>query len=206
MNIDLKAERREIGKNSDLLKMRNDGFIPGIIYSVGKDSIPIKIENSVFVKKQRKAYGGLVLFNLHVADRKYRSVVKEKQIHPVTRNVLHLDFQELDENKKMTVSIPFKFIGTPIGVKNGGTFDVILRNVEISCLPKDLLEDIEIDVANLDIGDSIHMGDLDLKTVETHLSPDITIAVVHHPQSLTEAEEGTEEEEEEEAKETESDN
>ncbi len=195
MNIDLIVEARDLGRKSELNKMRTDGFIPGIINSAGKEGIPIKLEKNTFLKQYKKTIGELVFFDLKLAGNTHRTVIKEKQIDPVSREMLHVDFHEFAKDKKITVNLPLRFEGSPIGVKNGGGFDVIVREISVSCLPDDLDEDIEINISELDIGDSIHVGDLDLAKYDVLIAPDITIAVVHPPQSLVEEEEAADSEE-----------
>lgn len=189
MNIDLAVEQRELGKKSDLNKIRANGFIPGVINTAGKEGVPIILDKVSFVKQFKKTIGELVFFDLKLAGKTHRTVIKEKQIDPLTREILHVDFHEFAKDKKITVDLPLRFEGTPEGVKNGGGLDIIIREIPVSCLPDDLEEDIKIDVSNLDIGDSIHIGDLDLSKYEVLSAPDITIAVVHPPQALIEEEE-----------------
>jgi len=199
MNINIIAEMREIGTKADLNLMRKQGSIPAVIYSSGEPAINISVNKHDFLKQYRKTIGELVFFNMKVQGKEYQTIIKEKQIDPVTREIIHLDFLKVAKDKKIVINVPFKFTGTPVGVKNGGSLDIILREVQVNCLPNKLPEDIEIDVTNLEVGQSIHVGDLPLGDFEVMVTDDVTIAVVHPPKQVLEAGEEVSEESAEES-------
>jgi large subunit ribosomal protein L25 len=202
MNIVIEASKREIGTKSDLSNLRKNDFIPGVVYGPGREPLSIQLDKNLFLKEYRKTIGELVIFVLKIEKKKYQTIIKDKQIHPVTREIQHIDFLELRQDSKIRVNVPVKYIGTPAGVKEGGVLEIMIRVVEISCLPKDLIEDIEIDISHLEIGKSVQIGDLNFENAEVSLSPDISLAIVHAPKAYEEeeaeggkeGEEGTEEE------------
>jgi large subunit ribosomal protein L25 len=195
MNITIQAEVRKKGKKSDLNTMRKNGFIPGVIYAPGSEPISISLDGNEFLKKYRKTIGELAIFEVEIDGKKIQTVIKAKQIDPVTRNIIHVDFLELKHDKKISIDVPFKFIGSPIGVKEGGVLDILLHKIEVKCFPKDIIEDIQLDLSELKIGDTINVSSLDLQNVEIDLPGEISIVSVHAPKS--EVEEVSEEEGEE---------
>lgn len=183
MNIKVEALKRELGRKSEINQMRKNGFIPAILYGPNRESMPIKLEKGSFLKIYRKTIGELAFFDLNIDNKKYRTIIKDKQIHPVTREIEHIDFMEIRQDAKITVKIPFRIEGTPVGVKNGGFLEVLLREVEASSLPKDLVEDILIDVSALEIGNSITVGDVSIENVEFLVGNDVPIVIVHPPKA-----------------------
>ncbi|MBW6516576.1 MAG: 50S ribosomal protein L25 [Candidatus Cloacimonetes bacterium] len=193
MNIVIEATEREIGTKSDLNELRKSNFIPGVIYGPGREPLSIKLDKNLFLKEYRKTIGELVIFNVKIGKKQYQTIIKDKQIHPVSREIQHLDFLELQKDSKIKVNVPIKFVGTPVGVKDGGVLETMIREIEITCLPKDLIEDIELDISDLEIGKSIQIGDLPIKDLEVSLSPEVSVVIVHPPKALVEEEVAEEE-------------
>ncbi len=202
MKVKIKAFNRDLGKKSDLKNLRKLNYIPGIIYGPGEKDVPISVKKNEFYKIYRKTIGEMALFELDVDGEKFLTVIKERQIHPVTREVLHIDFLHLHQGVPITVSVPIKFLGESKGVKQGGILEVHHRALDITCLPKDIPEDIEVDVSDLGIGRSIRLSDLNLKSeLEVKLPKDTPIVSVLESKKLAatseeEAEEGEESSEE----------
>jgi len=198
MKVVIEATERNIGTKSGLKELRKSDFIPGVVYGPGRDPLAIKLDKNLFLKEYRKTIGELVIFILKLGKKEYQTVIKDKQIHPVSREIQHIDFLELRQDSKITVNLPIRYVGTPVGVKDGGIPEILIREVEITCFPKDLVEDIEVDISNLEIGQSIQIGELDFKDVEMNLHHDISLVIVHPPKSLLEEEKAAEGEEGEE--------
>lgn len=188
MDIQIDAQKREIGKKSLIKKIRKDGFIPGIIYSSGKNGKNIIIPKVEFRKQYKKAIGAVAFYKIKLADKEYTTFLKEKQIDPVSRDFVHLDFVELRKGQKITLDVPIKFVGTPVGAEEGGIIDIVKRSLEITCMPKDVPDNIEIDISHLKIGESIYFGDLDLKNMETDIPDDSSLLNVLAPMSEEEFE------------------
>ena len=142
MNLKINVKKRSKMKKSGLRQLRNDGFIPAVIYRHGKESKLISISQKEFMKEYRKAIGKIAIYELEVEGTEYDAIIKEKQIHPVERNFMHLDFIELLEDQPVTLKVPIDFVGEPIGVKEGGVLEILYRDVEISCLPKNIPDEI----------------------------------------------------------------
>ncbi|MFA5498818.1 MAG: 50S ribosomal protein L25 [Candidatus Cloacimonadia bacterium] len=184
MNIKVEALKREVGRKSIVNQMRKDGFIPAILYGHSTEPLPIKLNKDYFLKIYRRTLGELAFFDLNIEGKVYKTIMKDKQIHPVTREIEHIDFLEIRQDAKITVRIPFRIEGTPIGVSNnGGTLEVLLREVEASSFPKDLVEDIEVNVSDLDIGGVVTIGEVAIENIEFLVAEELPIVIVHPPKA-----------------------
>ena len=166
------------------------GFIPGVLY--GPDTKPesIKVDNRVFNAAWKTAGGGSVIFSLEKGGKKTKVLIRELQRDPVSNNVIHVDFHAISMSKPIHLSIPVRLVGTPVGVKTeGGILQATMREIEISCLPTDIPEQVEINVENLHIGDSLQVRDLSIPKVKILEEPDTTLAVVSAPTVLKTVEE-----------------
>ena len=182
MNVKVEAKLREIGKKSDLKNYRKENLIPGIVYGEGNEGLKILIPKIQFLKDYKGTIGKVSFFNILVDGKEFNTFIKEKQIHPVTREFVHIDFMEFHKGKKITLQIPFRYIGEAPGTQEGGLVEVLHRELEISCLPKDIPEEISIDVSELEIGDSIHFGDITIpENIETSMSEITTLVAVRAP-------------------------
>lgn len=166
------------------------GFIPGVIYGPETQPESIKVDNRAFNAAWKTAGGGSVIFSLDQGGKKTKVLIRELQRDPVTSNVIHVDFHAISMTKPIHLSIPIFLVGTPIGVKTeGGILQATMREIEISCLPTDIPEHVEINVENLHIGDSLHIRDFSIPKVKILEEPDTTIAVVSAPTVLKTVEE-----------------
>ncbi|MFT5425711.1 MAG: large subunit ribosomal protein L25 [Gammaproteobacteria bacterium] len=162
-SFELIAEPREdMGKGASR-RLRREGKIPAVVYGAAKDAASIMIShNEIFHHLENEAFYSHIL-TLQVGKTKERVVLKDLQRHPYKPVVLHLDLLRVDENEKLTMRVPLHYINetTCIGVKTGGgVISHVMSEIEISCLPKDLPEYIEIDMAEIDLGEGIHLADL----------------------------------------------
>jgi large subunit ribosomal protein L25 len=133
-----------------------------------------------------------------------RCVIKEIQYHPVKGDVIHVDLQRIKAGQEIQLSVPIKFIGEAPGVKMGGVFQTIRSELDISTLPKFLPNEIEVDISKLEIGDSLHISDLDLEHITIHHEPESSLCSVVMPKKVEEPVEEEEEGEEFETEEEES--
>jgi large subunit ribosomal protein L25 len=165
MILNLAVQSRDLAKKSERKTMRKSGKVPAIIYSDGQPGIPISVPTNEFYKLYKKSIGGVAIFNLDVNGVETPAVVKERQIHPVTRDLIHVDFLALHPDKELTLSVPFKFIGTPTSLKEGGSLEIALRELKVSCLPKHIPDDIPLNIEGLKIGETVYVKDLKLDNV-----------------------------------------
>ena len=181
----LSAEIREgVGKGK-ARKLRAKGLIPAIFYSPKSQSIPLVIDSKEFVKTLQTEAGENVLIDLNIrkgdqADRKV-VMVKDIQIDPLQGTTLHTDFYEVAMNEMVTVEVPIHLVGKPEGIKMGGILEQIRRVIQIQSLPGDIPKSIDVDVSSLNIGDSIHVQDIQTEKAKILFDTNFTIATVVPP-------------------------
>lgn len=193
MVIKIEAEKRVLGKKSDRKDLRKGFMIPGIMYGQGLEGTPVQFDAPDFMKAYKQSIGELAIFNLVLDGKEHRCILKGKQIHPVRRDIIHVDFLLLNPGHEVSLSLPIKFVGEAAGSKLGGIVDIIVRNINIACLPKDIPEDVEVDISSLEIGDSLHIKDVKIPNVKIKDSDDVTIIVVHDKNKAAEKVEEVEE-------------
>ena len=155
--------REELGKGK-VKDLRQKGFNPAVVYADGKKATPVKVSHSELLRLVHHHRIEGVVINLKLKDDKSKSracLIKEIQYDPVHGDIIHVDFNEISLTKVIKVNVPVVAKGEPAGVKQeGGSLEHILWEIEIECLPTDIPKEIEVDVSQLKIGDSIHIKDL----------------------------------------------
>jgi large subunit ribosomal protein L25 len=179
----LSAEARASTGKGPNRRLRAAGQIPAVIYGKGSDSESVTLDPKSLETLLHKSGAGLnTLIDLSVAGRTDTVLVKELQRHPVSGRYLHVDFFRLDLTQKVTVSVPIHFTGKAKGVEFGGILDHPLREIEVECLPRSIPEFIQVDVSALEVGDSIHVSELQLPPdVEVMTDPTLPVASVVLP-------------------------
>ena len=179
-NFELTIEIRESRGKGAARKLRAAGRVPGVYYGSG-DSRSISFDPSALEHVISSSSAGMnTLIGLVGATEIEGSqvLVKDLQRDPVLGNLLHADLYAVDLSKKVTVSVPLRLLGTPMGVQLGnGILDHALREIELECLPTSIPEEIEIDVSELDLGHSLHVRDLSLPA-DVLLLSDADLSVV----------------------------
>ncbi len=163
--IKLKVSVREERGKQAAKKLRQKGFVPGVVYHRGEDSVAIVLPDKEISKIVRDAGGENILINLTIdKDKKSKGrsvIIKEIQHDPVKRNILHVDFNEISLTEKIIVEVEVVAMGEPVGVKQeGGVLDHPLRELKVQCLPTDIPKNIEVDVTGFKLNDSFHVRDL----------------------------------------------
>ncbi|NLV69058.1 MAG: 50S ribosomal protein L25 [Spirochaetes bacterium] len=159
---ELNAEKRDLKGKNNCRRIRNEGFIPAVLYSHG-ESESIKISEKEFYRLFKGHISESVIFNLHVAgnsDKELMAFVKDYCRHPVTEKVLHLDLFKVTKGEKIQTHVPVELLGTPAGIKAGGILKHGEREVLVHCMPRHLPEKISVDISALVIGDVIHVRDI----------------------------------------------
>ena len=153
--------RKEMGKGS-CRRIRRAGKLPGVLYGLGAHR-PITVEPR-FIQKTLLEEGGRnkVLNLIGTGLEGKHALIKDYQVDPVSRVLLHVDLLEIDVTKKVEVIIPVNLVGKSIGVAEGGVLNIIARSVELRCLPTAIPKHIDVDVSELAIGMSLHLDDLKL--------------------------------------------
>lgn len=183
MILNLAVQSRELGKKSERKNLRKGGFIPAVIYSEGQPGVHISVPTNEFAKLYRKSIGEVAVFSLKLGGEEFSAIVKARQIHPVTREFLHVDFLELHKGKELNLSVPLKFIGSPASIKEGGVLEITMREVEVSCLPRHIPEDIPLNIENLALGQTIYVKDLNVENAVIKTAGNIPVASVHAPRA-----------------------
>lgn len=185
--------RPELGKNA-ARRVRSVGQIPGVVYGPETKPISVAIDERAFRAAVKEAGGISAIFNLNVAGKENKVVLRELQRDPVTSRVIHIDFHAISMNKPIHISIPVHFVGLAEGVKSdGGIMQTTLRELAISCLPADIPERFELDISELRIGESIHVKDISIPKVEILSESQRTVVVISAP-TVMKVEEPTAEE------------
>jgi len=171
MKIEISADKRTLQGKGASRRLRGSGKVPAIIYGGEQEPQSIEMDhNDLFHKLKLEAFHASIL-SLSVAGKKEQVLLRDIQMHPFKHQVLHVDFQRVDKNKKIHMKVPLHFINAESspGVKtSGGIVTHILTEVDISCLPDDLPEFISVDLVELTAGHTLHLSDLVLpKGVET---------------------------------------
>ena len=161
----LNAELREDQGKGASRRLRRAGKVPAIIYGAGKEPTNIMLNHhEVAHELQNDAFYSHIL-TINIGKTKEQAILRDMQRHPSKPFVMHMDFQRVAAGEKIRVHVPLHFIteAACVGVKmGGGVLNHLAAEVEVQCLPKDLPEAIEVDVANLNVGDTIHLSDLKL--------------------------------------------
>lgn len=195
--LELRVEPREhTGKNVNR-RLRADGWIPAVVYGADKDPLSIQVEKTNFLELIRKTHGEHAVFLLRLgdSDKKRHTMIRHVESDPISRRVLHVDFQRVLMDQKLRLEVPVELIGVPEGVKNqDGVLDFVTREVTIECLPANIPGHLEFDVSALKIGDHAELRELELpEGVELISEPDRVLAAVTHPVIEEEPEEEEEE-------------
>jgi len=195
--FELKAEARtDTGKGASR-RLRRVNSVPGIIYGGNEDPQMITLpHNELAHHLENEAFYSHIL-SMSVDGKAEKVVLRDLQRHPYKAIILHADFMRIDEKAKLKMNVPLHFINesTSLGVKAGGLVSHLSTDVEISCLAKDLPEYLEVDVAELNIGDSIHLSQITLpKGVEivalSHgADHDLAIVSIHKARGVAEEDE-----------------
>jgi large subunit ribosomal protein L25 len=192
MAIEVIANVREAQGTGASRRLRKTGRVPGIVYG-GKEPLLIDVDhNNLYHALRNEAFHASIL-DLDMGGKKEQVLLRDFQMHPFRQQVLHIDFQRVDPNKKIHMKVPLHFINADVspGVKlGGGVINHVLNELEIACLPADLPAAIEVDLSSLDLGHSIHVSDVKLpKGVEVagHHHGGDAVATVQVPRGAVEA-------------------
>ncbi len=161
--IELQANKREITNKKNLKSLRKNGMIPCVLYGGEKNINFIAKENDII----KLIYtSDVYLVNLNIDGENHKAIIKETQFHPVSDKIIHIDFYEIFDNKPFVVEIPVKLTGSSIGLKAGGKLQLKERKLKVKGLLKDIPENLEIDITNLNVGQSYKVKDLKFKNLQ----------------------------------------
>ena len=185
--------RTDLGKGASR-RLRHAANIPAVVYGGNKpaESVTILAKEIAKLFENEAAYSHVI--ELNVDGKKQNVIVKAMQRHPSKQFIMHADFVRVVAGQKLTAIVPVHFVGEDAPVKKGGEISHVLNEIEVTCLPKDLPEFIEVDLSALEIGAIIHLSDLKapkgVEFVALAHGDDKAVANVHAPRVAPEAEEG----------------
>ena len=182
--IKVVAESRKEQGTGAVRRMRHAGEVPAIVYGEEHKERLIKLNEHAFEQLLRHHTSEHLVLDLEIDGTPVKALMKEVQHHPVTGQVLHVDFQEISLKKKIRVEVPLELVGDPVGVtQQGGVLEHLIREVEVECLPMDMMESIEVDVSGMDINTRMTVGEiqLDRDTFTIITAPDVAFAAVMPP-------------------------
>ncbi len=181
--VTISVEKRlEVGKGAARSLRRKD-MIPAVLYR-GGDSQPIKFSKKELLKFINSTAGQQVMVNLQFEDGTNKlALMKDYQVDPIKGELLHADFFEVSLTEKVKVSVHVSIVGEPVGVKrDGGILQYLLREIEVECLPDRIPSHIKLDISNLEIGQSLHVGDIKLEEgIKVLTDPDEVVVNVVAP-------------------------
>ncbi|HEX6900825.1 MAG TPA: 50S ribosomal protein L25 [Thermoanaerobaculia bacterium] len=180
MNIEV-SPRQQTGKNANR-RSRAAGKIPAVVYGGGKESVAIEVDRKTLMDMLRNHLGEHPIFLLKLGDKERHAMIRNMQTDPVSRKVIHIDFQRVLMDQKVRVAVPVELKGTAFGVKTeGGMLDFVTREVNVECLPGEIPKHLDLDVTGLHVGQHAEAKDLELPQGVTLLDePDKVIVSLGH--------------------------
>lgn len=187
----LKADIRSTRGKAAAGRTRRGKMVPAIIYGEIETPTSITVDDHALRLLLREKHS---LMSISLEGKTHSVIVRDIQYHPVSSNILHIDFMEVKKGTKLTMTIPVAFIGKPEGLNFGGILDEIKHEVTISVLPKDIPDEIVLNVEKLNLGDSLRVEDIEEVNFELMDDPKTVLCRVEIPRAVVEEEEAEEEE------------
>ena len=182
LNVDI---RKEHG-TSAARRTRLQNKVPAVVYHSGIEATPLSVDKTSLNKALRT---GQMIFEVNVEDKNQFVLVKEIQYHPVTDEIIHVDFQKVKEDEKISLEVAVRSSGEAQGVKLGGLLVQMLNSVTIKCKPAEIPEFLEIDVTDMEMNTNLFVKDITLPTdVEMLTAEDIAVVSVQEPKEEKEEE------------------
>lgn len=190
----IEVHKREETGDGPCRRLRESGWVPGVVYGGGRETLPIRIEKKPLLEALEQGAGENRVFLLKLigTDKSRHTMIRDMQIDPVSRRILHIDFQRVLLDAKLRVKVRIELSGTAFGVKNeGGIVDFVSREIEVECLPTLIPQVIDVDLTDLHVGDHVSAGQLRLADGVTLIGdPERIIVSVAHARVEAEGAEG----------------
>jgi large subunit ribosomal protein L25 len=185
------AKKRDLEGSSNARRMRHSGLLPAVIYGSEKEAVSIQVDTHVFEQILHHHASESLLIEIELEGEGDMSVlVKDVQHHPVSGDLLHVDLLRVDANKAIHVDIQIELVGEAAGVKAGGSIDHVMHSIGVECLPGEMVEAFEVDVSDMEIGNSLSVADLKLGSqFKLLVDEEAIVASVSGPQAEEEEEE-----------------
>jgi len=190
----LEAFKREELKKGASGRLRRSGRIPAVIYG-SKAPVTIAVQQNEFEKKFHSVSENTII-TIELGKEKHDVLVKDYQEDTLKGKITHIDFYEIEQGKVLRTNVPIHIEGVPAGVKEGGLLEERLYEIEVECLPKDIPEYFELNVEGLNIGDTVHVSDIEIPEGVKALSSDdlAVVTIVTQKQEILPEEAAGEEE------------
>jgi large subunit ribosomal protein L25 len=157
----LEAQPRTPGTKNDARRVRHAGKIPAVVYGAGKSAVPVAVDPRQVSRILHSETGHNSVFDLALDGEKTKAMIVDWQYEPIKGSLLHIDLKRIAMDQKLRVNVPIELIGEPAGVKQqGGLLEQIVREIEVECLPADIPNVIELNVAELVFGVVLRVADL----------------------------------------------
>jgi large subunit ribosomal protein L25 len=192
MEATLKATLRESIGSGESRRLRNDGFLPAVVYGLDMEPVSIALNAREFTSALKTEAGSNVILNLEVGKNKYTTLAREIQRHPYKNEFLHIDLIQIDLTQKVEADVQINFLGTPVGVKDeGGLVQTINSTITVSTLPSSIPSSLDLDISELNVGENATALDVKLpEGVELASEDDDSILVtITLPRAAIEEEE-----------------
>jgi large subunit ribosomal protein L25 len=185
-------KREKTGKGANR-RARSGGLIPAVVYGGGKESVSIEIDRKSMLDLMKKAGSETPIYVLKLGDSQRHAMIREVQTHPISRQVVHIDFQRVMMDQKIHVKVPVELVGTAYGVKSqGAVLDFVTREIEVECLPGDIPGHLELDITGLHANQHAEARAVKLpEGVTLYDAPEKVIVSVAHARAEDTGAEGT---------------
>lgn len=150
----LNVKERLTGKRSELKQLRNQGLIPGIVYGKNYDNVPVSVGQNE-LQKQVREHGRNSIYQIELQGKKQKVMIRDVQTDKVTNNIIHVDFLAVDEDTEIEATISVNLVGEAEGIRDGGVLQQLMYEINIVAKAEDIPEKIDIDISELNIGDTI---------------------------------------------------
>ena len=186
--VSLSAKTRETIGTGNARKLRQAGEVPGVIYGHSREAQSLSLNGRELDRLLTQIAGTSTVVELTMDGKTARTLIREVQRHPFKKQILHVDFQELVAGEKVTLRVPLRFQGTPIGVReNGGILEETMHQITLRVDPASIPDHIDVDVTGIAIGHSVHIRDLQLpQGAEIMDDEDAPVAIVSAPRAVVE--------------------
>lgn len=184
-NLTIDAQPRNAGKGASRA-VRRQGNVPCVLY--GSNAEPVVFQVTELALKPLIYTAETHIVNIEVGSDSWECILKDVAFHPVTDRPMHADFQVLEKGQVITLSVPVNYEGTPKGKSDGGVINIVLNELEVRVLPKNIPSHITVDISDLGVGDTIHIGDLELEGIEFTGTAEQTLVTIVQPRRVEEEE------------------
>ena len=184
-HITLEAQKRTTSGTAAARRSRRNGIIPGVVYGAAQDEYPVQVDAKKFGDILRHSASENILVDLQIEGAKEASklaLIQDVQHHPLNGQILHIDFNAVREDTDIHANVPLELAGEAPGVKAGGVLEQQHHELEVHCLPANLPEGLTLDIGELEMGESLHVGDITFpEGVSPTLDGDVIVVLVSEP-------------------------